>query len=43
MVDKNLTLAIPEVLSEGDCKAKYNYCNEGFVDLVVSSVGQVTL
>ena len=42
MVDKNLTLpavmkyfVIPEVLSEGDCKAKCNYCNEWFVELVV--------
>ena len=41
MVDKSLKLpavmkyfAIPQVLSDGDCKAKCNYCNEGFVELV---------
>ena len=42
MVDKNLKLSavmkyfeIPEVLSEGDCKVKCNFCNKEFVELVL--------
>ena len=35
--------AIPEVLSEGNCKAKCNYCNEGFVEKLSFIVHSILL
>ena len=35
--------AIPEVLSERDCKAKCNYCNEGFVEKLSFIVHSILL